>query len=105
MFGGRAHRIYGGKIAAQNYTVGGFTFLLALKDIRLALAEAEAASVSMPSVSVVRDRMITAIARGYSKFDWSALGLVAAEEAGLRTEGTTPARTSTRAAAARPLET
>jgi hypothetical protein len=37
----------------------------------------------MPSVSLVRDRMITAIARGHANLDWTALGLVASEEAGL----------------------
>jgi hypothetical protein len=31
----------------------------------------------------VRDRMIAGIARGYADLDWSALGLIAAEEAGL----------------------
>ena len=58
-------------------------FPLALKDVRLALAEAEAAGVPMPSVSVVRDRLITGMARGYGDLDWSALGLLAAEDAGL----------------------
>jgi 3-hydroxyisobutyrate dehydrogenase-like beta-hydroxyacid dehydrogenase len=85
MFGGRVHKIYGAKIAAQRYAESGFIFPLALKDVRLALAEAEAASVPMPSVSVVRDRLITGIARGYEELDWSALGLVAAQEAGLAT--------------------
>jgi 3-hydroxyisobutyrate dehydrogenase-like beta-hydroxyacid dehydrogenase len=83
MFGGRVHKIYGAKIAAQRYAASGFIFPLALKDVRLALAEAEAASVPMPSVSVVRDRLITGMARGYADLDWSALGLVAAQEAGL----------------------
>jgi hypothetical protein len=41
----------------------------------------------MPSLSVVRDRLITGIARGYSQRDWSALGMLAAEEAGLAIEG------------------
>jgi 3-hydroxyisobutyrate dehydrogenase-like beta-hydroxyacid dehydrogenase len=86
MFGSRVHRIYGGKIAGQQYAVGGFVFPLALKDIRLALNEADSAGVPMPSVSVVRDRLITGIARGYSELDWSALGLLAAEEAGLTVE-------------------
>jgi 3-hydroxyisobutyrate dehydrogenase-like beta-hydroxyacid dehydrogenase len=49
----------------------------------LALAEAEAASAPMPTVSVVSDRLITGIARGYDNLDWSALGLIAAEEAGI----------------------
>jgi 3-hydroxyisobutyrate dehydrogenase-like beta-hydroxyacid dehydrogenase len=84
MFGSRVHKIYGEKIAAQHYAPRGFVFPLALKDVRLALAEAEAAGVPMPSVSVVRDRLIAGMARGYAELDWSALGLLAAEEAGLR---------------------
>ncbi len=82
MFGGRAHRIYGDRIARQAYTPG-FVLPLVLKDVRLALAEAEKAGAPMPSVGVVRDRLITGIARGYGGLDWSALGLIAAEEAGL----------------------
>jgi 3-hydroxyisobutyrate dehydrogenase-like beta-hydroxyacid dehydrogenase len=82
MFGGRAHKIYGDKIAKQTYAPG-FVLPLVLKDVRLALAEAEQAGVPMPSVGVVRDRLITGIARGYGRLDWTALGLIAAEEAGL----------------------
>jgi len=81
-YGGRVHRIYGDKIASQNYEAG-FIMPLALKDVRLALTEAENAGVPMPSVGVVRDRMITGISRGYAELDWTALGLVAAEEAGI----------------------
>jgi 3-hydroxyisobutyrate dehydrogenase-like beta-hydroxyacid dehydrogenase len=83
MFGGRVHKIYGDKIIRQSYAPG-FVMPLALKDVRLALAEAENAGTPMPSVSVVRDRLITGIARGYGSLDWTALGLIAAEEAGLR---------------------
>jgi len=82
MFGGRVHKIYGDKILTQSYAAG-FGLPLALKDVRLALAEAERASAPMPSVGVVRDRLITGVARGYTDLDWTALGLVAAEEAGL----------------------
>lgn len=82
MFGGRAHKIYGAKIVAEQYAPG-FRLPLALKDVRLALAEADSAGVPMPSVDVVRDRMLTAVARGHGDLDWSALGLIAAEEAGL----------------------
>src|SRR5882724_4033726 len=81
MFGGRAHKIYGDKIARQTYAAG-FALPLVLKDVRLALAEAEKAGVPMPSVSVVRDRLLTGIARGYADLDWTALGLIADEEAG-----------------------
>jgi 3-hydroxyisobutyrate dehydrogenase-like beta-hydroxyacid dehydrogenase len=82
MFGGRAHKIYGGKIVAKSYAPG-FILPLVLKDTRLALAEAEAAGAPMPSVNVVRDRLITGISRGYADLDWTALGLIAAQEAGL----------------------
>jgi 3-hydroxyisobutyrate dehydrogenase-like beta-hydroxyacid dehydrogenase len=82
MFGGRAHKNYGEKIVKQTYAPG-FILPLVLKDVRLALAEAEKAGAPMPSVGVVRDRLITGIARGYGELDWTALGLIAAEEAGL----------------------
>jgi 3-hydroxyisobutyrate dehydrogenase-like beta-hydroxyacid dehydrogenase len=81
-FSGRVHKIYGDKIAGQNYEPG-FIMPLALKDVRLALAEADNAGVPTPSVGVVRDRMITGIARGHAALDWTALGLIAAEEAGI----------------------
>jgi 3-hydroxyisobutyrate dehydrogenase-like beta-hydroxyacid dehydrogenase len=90
MYAGRAHRIYGSKIARQHYAAGGFVLPLAFKDVRLALAEAEAAAVPMPLVSAVRDRMLTGIANGYAHLDWSVLGLIAAEEAGLPTERPEP---------------
>ncbi len=86
MYGGRFHTIYGGKIAGEQYGSGGFLFPLILKDVRLALGEAESAGVPTPSLSVVRDRLIAGIARGYSDRDWSALGLLASEEAGLPAE-------------------
>src|SRR4051812_23603831 len=70
MFGGRVHKIYGGKIVEQSYAAG-FAMPLALKDVRLALREAENAGAPMPSVNVVRDRLITGIARGYANLDWT----------------------------------
>src|ERR1700719_1969591 len=80
MFGGRAHKIYGAKIVTERYAPG-FRLPLALKDVRLAIAEADSIGVPMPSVDVVHDRMITGIGRGYADLDWTALGLIAAEEA------------------------
>ena len=82
MFGSRVHTTYGRRIVAGDFAPG-LTMPMALKDVRLALAEAEKASVATPSVSVVRDRMITAIARGHAARDWTALALLAFEEAGL----------------------
>ena len=91
MHGSRFNKIYGGKIADERYAPGNFAFPLALKDIRLALNEAEAASVPMPAISVVRDRLISGVARGYSRRDWSALGMLASTDAGLIPE---PEKTS-----------
>jgi 3-hydroxyisobutyrate dehydrogenase-like beta-hydroxyacid dehydrogenase len=56
---------------------------LAAKDLRLALTEAEQAFVPMPMASIVRDRLIATMARGWNEFDWSALGKLATAEAGL----------------------
>jgi 3-hydroxyisobutyrate dehydrogenase-like beta-hydroxyacid dehydrogenase len=84
LFDSRVHKIYGGKMVAQQYAPG-FALPLALKDVDLALAEAEASGVPMPVASLVHDRLVAAQARGYGEFDWSVLGLVAALEAGLTT--------------------
>ncbi|MEA3044935.1 MAG: hypothetical protein QOH47_2773 [Sphingomonadales bacterium] len=96
MFGSRAHSLYGEKIAAQHYAEGGFVMPLGLKDIKLALAEAEAAAVPMPTLDVVRDRLIAGIEHGYADLDWSALGLVAADAAGLKAPGLTATLRSNR---------
>ncbi|MBN8913925.1 MAG: NAD(P)-dependent oxidoreductase, partial [Rhizobiales bacterium] len=70
LFGGRAHKIYGARMVAEDFAPG-FTFPLALKDLTLVLAAAQAAAVPMPSISVVRDRLLAAIAQGYGDLDWS----------------------------------
>jgi 3-hydroxyisobutyrate dehydrogenase-like beta-hydroxyacid dehydrogenase len=85
MFGGLAHRIYGDKIVRRDYAPG-FVLPLVLKDVQLALAEAEKANSPVPSVKVVQERLIMGIARGYAGLDWTALGLIAAQEAGLSIE-------------------
>jgi 3-hydroxyisobutyrate dehydrogenase-like beta-hydroxyacid dehydrogenase len=82
MFDSRVHKSYGSRLVAGSYEPG-LTMPLALKDVRLALAEAEMAGAPMPSVGIVRDRLITGIARGHGGLDWTALGMVASEEAGL----------------------
>ena len=83
LFDGKVHKTYGAKIVEERYSPPGMTAPLAVKDLRLALAEAERASVPMPVTSLVHDRLIAMIARGWAEFDWSALGLLAASDAGL----------------------
>jgi 3-hydroxyisobutyrate dehydrogenase-like beta-hydroxyacid dehydrogenase len=82
LFDSRVFKVYGPRMIEQHFQPG-FVFPLALKDVRLALAEADAAAVPMPMVSVVHDRLVSGMARGYAGMDWSALGRLAAEEAGL----------------------
>jgi 3-hydroxyisobutyrate dehydrogenase-like beta-hydroxyacid dehydrogenase len=83
LFDGKVHKAYGGKILNERYSPAGMTVPLAVKDLRLALAEAERHAVPMPAASLVRDRLVGVIARGWADLDWSALGLLAARDAGL----------------------
>ena len=83
LFDSRVHKSYGGKIVEGRYSPPGMAVPLATKDLRLALAEAEHAAVPMPAASLVHDRLVAMAARGWSELDWSALGLLAAVDAGL----------------------
>jgi 3-hydroxyisobutyrate dehydrogenase-like beta-hydroxyacid dehydrogenase len=88
LFNAPVYKTYGGLIVEGKHESVGFALPLGLKDVRLALQAAEAQSVPMPIASVLRDRFLTAMARGYEHSDWSVLGRVAAEDAGLATAKT-----------------
>jgi len=83
LFDGRVHKTYGEKIVEHRYTPPGMTIPLAVKDLRLLLAEAERIEVPMPVAGLLHDRLVAAEARGWSELDWSALGRLAAFEAGI----------------------
>ena len=83
LFDSRVHKAYGGKIVDERYSPAGFVVPLAIKDMRLALAEAEKSAVPMPAATLVHDHLVELVARGYAQLDWSALGLLAAVDAGL----------------------
>ena len=83
LFDSRVHKTYGGKIVEGRYSPPGMTVPLATKDMRLVLAEAEHNAVPMPAASLVHDRLVAMAARGWSELDWSALGLLAAVDAGV----------------------
>jgi 3-hydroxyisobutyrate dehydrogenase-like beta-hydroxyacid dehydrogenase len=74
---------YGKLIAEERYEPAGFKLKHGLKDLRLALAAAEAVAAPLPLASLMRDRYVSAVARGWSDNDWSALARVAAADAGL----------------------
>jgi 3-hydroxyisobutyrate dehydrogenase-like beta-hydroxyacid dehydrogenase len=83
LFAAPVYRTYGAMIASEHYEPAGFRMLLGLKDIRLALAAAEAEAVPMPVASLVRDHFIEGVAQGDGDADWAALARVAARNAGL----------------------
>ena len=83
LFDSRVHKAYGGKIVEERFRPAGMAIPLAVKDLRLALAEAEHSAVPMPAASLVHDRYVEMMARGWEELDWSALGLLAAVDAGL----------------------
>jgi 3-hydroxyisobutyrate dehydrogenase-like beta-hydroxyacid dehydrogenase len=74
---------YGGLIAQQRFQPAGFAAPLGERDIRLTLAAAETLRVPTPLASLVHDRLQTLIARGGEDLDWSAIGQLAANDAGI----------------------
>ena len=82
LFTAPAYKTYGGLIAEERFEPAGFAAPLGYKDIRLALAAAESLRVPMPLASLLRDRFLTLLAQGGEGLDWSAIGQLAAKDAG-----------------------
>ncbi|MDB5497241.1 MAG: 6-phosphogluconate dehydrogenase [Phenylobacterium sp.] len=76
------YKTYGGMIADGKFEPAGFAAPLGQKDIRLTLAAAEHLDVPMPLASLLRDRFLTLMAHGGERLDWSAIGGLAAADAG-----------------------
>ena len=85
LFTAPVYKTYGALIVEQTFEPAGFAAPLGQKDIRLTLAAAETLRVPMPLASLLRDRFLTLLAHGGEALDWSAIGRLAAEDAG---EGT-----------------
>ena len=82
LFNAPVYKTYGGLIAGGVFEPAGFAAPLGQKDIRLTLAAAEALRVPMPVASLLRDRFLTLLAQGGDNLDWSAVGGLAAKDAG-----------------------
>lgn len=82
LFAAPVYRTYGALIAVRRFEPAGFAAPLGKKDIGLALAAAEELRVPMPLASLLRDRFLTLLAHGGDKLDWSAIGHLAAQDAG-----------------------
>jgi 3-hydroxyisobutyrate dehydrogenase-like beta-hydroxyacid dehydrogenase len=84
IFAAPVYQGYGAAISHGKFTPAGFRLPLGLKDIDLALRTAEEAHAPMPTASLLHDRFVSAIAKGRSDMDWSAIALGAADDAGLK---------------------
>jgi 3-hydroxyisobutyrate dehydrogenase-like beta-hydroxyacid dehydrogenase len=83
LFNAPVYKTYGALIVEGKHDNVGFALPLGLKDVRLVQQAADAQRVPMPIASVLHDRFVTAMARGHERSDWSVIGQVAAEDAGL----------------------
>jgi 3-hydroxyisobutyrate dehydrogenase-like beta-hydroxyacid dehydrogenase len=82
LFNAPVYKTYGGFIADRKFAPAGFAAPLGLKDIRLTLAAGEALRVPLPLASLLRDRFLALLAQGGEGLDWSAVGGLAAQDAG-----------------------
>jgi 3-hydroxyisobutyrate dehydrogenase-like beta-hydroxyacid dehydrogenase len=83
LFAAPAYKVYGKIIVDEAYGKAGFTTLLGLKDMNLALAAAEQARVPTPSGNACRDRLLGAIAHGDGDKDWAVMAREQARASGL----------------------
>ena len=82
LFAAPVYSTYGTLIADGRFSPPAFAAPLGQKDIRLALAAAEDLRVPLPLASLLRDRFLTLLAHGGEALDWSAIGGLAAKDAG-----------------------
>jgi 3-hydroxyisobutyrate dehydrogenase-like beta-hydroxyacid dehydrogenase len=82
LFSAPVYKTYGGLIANEQFEPAGFAAPLGHKDIGLVLSAAEELRVPLPIASLLRDRFLRLLAEGGEHLDWSAIGSLAAADAG-----------------------
>jgi 3-hydroxyisobutyrate dehydrogenase-like beta-hydroxyacid dehydrogenase len=92
LFGGVVYKGYGEHVAKHEYEPAGFGLKLGWKDVRLVLQLAADGEAPMPVGSLLRDRLLSGLAKGRADLDWSAIALGCSEDAGLvvRRSGLSP---------------
>ena len=83
LFGAPIYRTYSAMLLERRFQPAGFKLPLAIKDNRLLLAAAEQAAAPMPLASLIRDRMLSAMAQGLAESDWSVISQVSRRDAGV----------------------
>jgi 3-hydroxyisobutyrate dehydrogenase-like beta-hydroxyacid dehydrogenase len=82
LFSAPVYKTYGDLIAREKFEPAGFAVALGHKDIRLVLAAGEELRVPLPLANLLRDRFLNLLAHGGEALDWSAVGALAARDAG-----------------------
>jgi hypothetical protein len=72
-FPGAVYQGYGRVIAESRFEPAGFRARLGLKDVRLALAAAEAVHAPLPFASLMRDSLLEGLARGEGEREFGAV--------------------------------
>ncbi len=83
LFAAPAYKTYGPVVAEHKFEPAGFSLPHGLKDMRLAMAAAEAAATPMPFAAILHDNLVDALAHGGEMKDWSAMADVSWRRAGL----------------------
>ncbi len=83
LFGSPVYKNYGTTIADRKFEPAGFELKLGLKDVRQVIELSGEVSAPMPFASILRDRLVSAMANGQERLDWSSVSRMAARDAGL----------------------
>jgi len=73
---------YGRLVAERRFEPAGFRLRHGLKDVKLALAAGEEKALPLPVASLLRDRLLAALARGWGERDWASVTELARPDAG-----------------------
>lgn len=83
LFNAPVVKIYGKLILDRDFDVAGFVARLGAKDMGLVRDAAKLAHTPMPFAALLEDRFLRALARGMGEKDWSVIGQLQREDAGL----------------------
>lgn len=83
LFGAPIYQTYGDILVKEGFRPAGFAAPLGLKDMNLVSQAATDARVPMPVLAVLRDHLLSTIAREGEEIDWSGIGRIVAADAGL----------------------
>lgn len=85
-FGSPVYKNYSHLMLNRAWEPAGFKLQLGLKDVKLALAAAEAVHAPMPVADVVKNHLIEAMAQGWGDQDWTAILKAVERDAGVDRE-------------------